>query len=200
MTTRTPMHRAAWAQVQHFHPKEFGTWADHMSAELIFAIDFLRDRLGVPLRVNSSGRTIERQRELYALGTAGTMKSYHLQSPRDGTVQAVDLEPVVSPDRKPATIVRMWELAEQLGLFTGLGVYRWGMHFDVGDGWAADRPSSWTRIPGHGYQGADPEMVFYAAGAGPRPPRLGPAGGAGPAVAVLAAIGIGVVVALAALS
>lgn len=61
--------------------------------ELVDVVTRAAQLTGIPFSVNEGVRTIERQRQLLALGKSRTMKSKHL------TGEAVDLYPL-TPDRK----------------------------------------------------------------------------------------------------
>lgn len=85
-----------------------------VSVRLVHAIQALRDKLGVPLTINSGFRCVKHNK---AVG--GAASSQHLY----GT--AADIK------AKGITPAELFGIAEQLGLFDGIGLYDWGIHVDV---------------------------------------------------------------------
>lgn len=173
MVRLEPMTDALWGETKHFKPYEFGPWAPKMARNLIAAMDTLRELVGVPLRVTSSGRTQAYQDELVARRLSTNRNSYHVPSPDDGTVQGVDLSPDVPESLRPEILNKLWANATGMDLFRGVGIYPWGIHLDVGTGWGQRRPHTWAKTP-QGFVGnPDPEVVWWTVGLGQKPREFG---------------------------
>lgn len=131
-----------WRAVRWFRPEEFGPWAPVMSPVLLPVLDGLRQSIGVPMHILSSGRTREE---------ALNPHSEHIPHPLTGLVNAVDTRPETAPSDLPLAVWKLYVLAEHLQV-PGVGVYHWSegrprpfIHLDVGDGMRDARPSRWIR-------------------------------------------------------
>ena len=136
--------------LRHFTAPEFGGYADQMDTELLFWLDDIRERLGIPLIVTSSGRTPSSN-----VVANGYTDSLHLV--RDDRVRAVDVQTEAMWDRTnyqiPAdnflvTRAACWDIrphGRRVEVICECRAGVWHFHFgmfDVGD----ERPSRFTII------------------------------------------------------
>lgn len=123
-----------WEKVRYFKPHEWGIWRS-VEAELIFAVDELRDQIGKKCIIH------------VAFATSGhSSGSAHYRG------QAVDLH------FDGVHVVDQFLAAEKLGCFGGIGIYpHWnnpGLHLDIAgkgrrwlrDGRGAYLPLTWENI------------------------------------------------------
>ena len=116
-----------WQKVKYFTREEFaclcgGKYCDGFPVEpaerLVLALDEFRERLGVPVYIvdaNGSGvRCVQ-----HNANVGGALNSQHLYG------LAADLHSSKSPEE-------MYRVAEEvLGDAGGIGIYNWGIHFDM---------------------------------------------------------------------
>lgn len=112
---------------ENFNLQEFEcTHPDHrhvkIDENLVHKLQKLRDMLGVPLRINSAYRCIERNKQV-----GGATNSQHMYG------KAVD----VSLHNVDKSIDEVKEIAEDIG-FDGIGLYRSFIHLDV-----RGKPARW---------------------------------------------------------
>lgn len=122
--TAKPVQKAdEWAEIKYFRKEEFackcGKYCNGYPAEIdmdmVRAADAVRERLGVPLRVNSGLRCQQWNRI-----QGGATNSRHLYG------DACDLG---KPDGY--TVDQMYDIAEGIiGSTGGVGAYNWGIHID----------------------------------------------------------------------
>lgn len=86
-----------------------------VNTNLVLALQVLRERIGQPLTITSGFRCIK-----HNAAVGGAKNSQHLY----GT--AAD---ITAP--KGLNSVELYHLADEIGLFDGLGLYDWGIHVDV---------------------------------------------------------------------
>lgn len=123
--TAKPQQKAdEWAGIKYFRKEEFackcnGKYCNGYPAEIdmdmVRAADAVRERLGIPLRVNSGLRCRQ-----WNQIQGGAANSRHLYG------DACDLD-------KPAsyTVDQMYDTAEDIiGSTGGVGAYHWGIHID----------------------------------------------------------------------
>lgn len=121
-----------WSKVRHFKEGEFGPRADLVAPELIIILDEVRERAGVPLRINC------------AWAHAGhSEKSYHY------TGQAVDMSIAGGTPMEQYCLLREFR---QLG---GIGYYpEWntpGWHIDLRSGFLQWVQMNGAYIYGHSF-------------------------------------------------
>lgn len=114
-----------WEHVRYFERREFacqcgecGGFPVEPQKELVLKLDEFRDRLGVPVYiVDADGSGVRCPAHNVAVG--GAKNSQHLYG------MAADLHSSKSPEE-------MYRVAEEtLGNTGGIGIYKWGIHFDV---------------------------------------------------------------------
>jgi uncharacterized protein YcbK (DUF882 family) len=122
-----------WTKIKNFKKSEFGEHADKMSPQLISALEFLRDIVNRPIKINSA----------YRINDPG---STH------GAGLAADI--VISG----LSLMDQFLIAEKTGLFTGIGLYPFwnqpGLHVDVrklkrnelGKRWIRDKKEEYVAL------------------------------------------------------
>lgn len=86
-----------------------------VSINLVLALQALRDRIDQPLTITSGFRCIK-----HNAAVDGAKTSQHLY----GTAADIAVPKGLSP-------LELYRLADESGLFDGLGLYDWGVHVDV---------------------------------------------------------------------
>lgn len=109
--------------------------------------DLVRGKLGVPLRSNSACRCSAKNKKV-----GGRSRSLHLRQ-TDGFAHAIDLTFVRPGLRSPARILRLALAIEGAAVAIerergrkcsiGMGIYPWGVHFDV-RGEVGRPPARWS--------------------------------------------------------
>lgn len=126
----TPKTYSFWDEIQYFKREEFhcrcgGKYCNGFPVEpdetLVRKLDEFRRRLGVPVRIVDAGGSGVRCPQ-HNKNVGGAVASQHLYG------LAADCHSSKSPEE-------MYRVAEEVLQGTGgLGIYRWGIHFDVRTG------------------------------------------------------------------
>ena len=113
---------------------------------LVINEDFMRQydkariAYGKPLRINSGFRCKECQDDLIYLGITQTRDSFHSQG------EALDLAPM-QPTRE--NILELFDCLLDFRYELRIGVYKWGIHVDLGDPERPELSRLWFNIKGH---------------------------------------------------
>lgn len=124
-------------KLRYFKATEFRQWWPLMDADLLFGLDEFRHRLGRAVQISPA---------IGALGRPGADDSMHNVA-KWGSVRAAD---VIIPGATKADLPGFYQVAREMGVFGGIGVYPdwkpWpGLHLDTRDR-DPQQPATWAGL------------------------------------------------------